>query len=172
MARKRNWHTVPRRRRMKRQGRLNSARATGWVEKYKGRNIITGYSKWFAVDLLCALIELRRLGVKIDQDREEQIRASIKARAAQRARRKKLPEQAQIGEVHAVPDDFLFIADCAEDYLPDWACVDELQPAPSCDEEVVWCDEEEAIIEPPVSLATAELGLSESAYHPSGRRHR
>src|SRR3974390_399543 len=80
MARKRNCHTVPRRQRMKRRGRLSSARATGWVEEYKGRNIIAGYSKWFAVDLLCALVELRLLGVKIDQGREEQIKASIKAR--------------------------------------------------------------------------------------------
>jgi hypothetical protein len=59
MARKRNCHSVPRRKRMKRRGRLSSARATGWVEEYKGRNIIAGYSKWFAVDLLCALVELR-----------------------------------------------------------------------------------------------------------------
>jgi hypothetical protein len=166
MARKRNCHTVPRRKRMKRRGRLSSARATGWVEEYKGRNIIAGYSKWFAVDLLCALVELRLLGVKIDQGREEQIKASIKARAAQRARRKKL------SEVHAVPDDFLFIADCAGDYLPDWVCADEFQAAPRCDEEDVWCDEEEEVIEPPVSLATAELDSSESARHPSGRRHR
>jgi hypothetical protein len=108
--------------------------------------------------------------VKIDQGREEQIKASIKARAAQRARRKKLREQAQIGEVHAVPDDFLFVADCAGDNLTDWVCADELQ-APRCDEEDVLCDEEE-VIEPPVSLATAELGSSESAHHPSGRRHR
>jgi len=101
MARNKNCHTVPRRKRMKRRGRLSSARATGWVEEYKGRNIIAGDSRWFAVDLLCALVELRLPRVKIDQGREEQINASIKARAAQRARRNKLREQAQIGEVHA-----------------------------------------------------------------------
>jgi hypothetical protein len=122
---------------MKRGGRLSYARATGWVEEYKGRNIIAGYSKWFAVDLLCALIELRLLGIKIDPGREEQIKASIKARAAQRARRKKLREQAQIGEVHADPDDFLFILDCAGDYLTDWVRTDELQEPPRCDEEDV-----------------------------------
>jgi hypothetical protein len=172
MARKRNCHTVPRRKRIKRRGRLSSARATRSVEEYKGKNIIAGYSKWFAVDLLCAPVELRLLGVKIDEGRAEQIKASIKARAEQRARRKKLREQAQAGEVHAVPDDFLFIADCGEDCVPDWVCVDELEELPRCDEEDVWCDEEEAVIEPPVSAATAELGSSESAHHPSGRRHR
>jgi hypothetical protein len=154
---------------MKRQGRLSSARATGWVEKYKGRNIIAGYSKWFAVDPLCALIELRLLGVKIDQGREEQIKASINARAAQRALRKEMQEQARIGEVHAVLDDFLFIVDCTGDYLPDWVCTDELQEAARCDEEDTWCVEEEEFIEPPVSLATAELASSESAQPPSGR---
>ena len=157
MARKRTCQTVPRRKRMKRPGRLSSARATGWVEEYKGRNIIAGYSKWFAVDLLCALVELRLLGVKIDQGREEQIKASIKARAAQRARRKKLREQAQIGEVHAVPDDFFFISDWAGDYLPDWVCADELQEGPRWYEEDVWCDEEEEFIEPSVSVTTVEL---------------
>jgi hypothetical protein len=165
MARKGNCHIVPRRKRMNRRSRLNSARATGWVEEYKGRNIIAGYSKWFAVDLLCALVELRLLGVKIDRGREEQIKAVLKARAVQRARRKKLREQAQIGDDHAVPDDFSCIADCAGDYSPDWVCSDELTEAPRC-------DEEEEFIEPPVSLATAELGSSESAHHPSGRRHR
>ena len=157
MARKRNRHSVPRRKRMKRPGRLSSAQATGWVAEYKGRNIIAGYSKWFAVDLLCALIELRLLGVKIDQGREEQIKASIKARAAQRDRRKKLREQAQIGEVHAVPDDFFFISDWAGDYLPDWVCADELQEGPRWYEEDVWCDEEEEFIEPSVSVTTVEL---------------
>jgi hypothetical protein len=68
--------------------------------------------------------------------------------------------------------DFLFIADCGVDCVPDWVCVDELEEAPRCDEEDVWCDEEEEVIEPPISLATAELGSSESAHHPSGRRHR
>jgi hypothetical protein len=169
MAHNWNRHSVPRRKRMKRQGRLSSVRATGWVQKYKGKNIIAGYSKWFAVDPLCALIELRLLGVKIDEGREEQIKASTNARAAQRARRKKMREQAQIGEVYAVPNDFLFIADCTEDYLPDWVFADELQEAPWCDEEDAWRVEEEEFIEPPVSPATAELVSSESA-HPSSDR--
>src|SRR5262245_25846831 len=129
MARKKKRRLCPRRKRMTRRGRLNSARATHWVENYKGKNVIVGYAKWFAVDLMCALVELRLLGVKINQGREDQIKASIEARAAQRIRRKKLREQAQACEFHPFSDDFAFIAlDC----VPYEVCLEELEEAPLC----------------------------------------
>jgi len=49
---------------MTRQGRLSLARATRWVEKYEGKHIIKSYGKWFGVDPLCAIVELRMLGVE------------------------------------------------------------------------------------------------------------
>jgi hypothetical protein len=130
MARKKKRRPCPRRKRMTRRGRLSSARATHWVEDYKGKNVIVGYAKWFAVDLVCALVELRLLGVKIDQSREDQIKASIEARAAQRTRRKKLREKAQACEFHPFSDDFVFIADCTLDCLPYEVCLEELEEAP------------------------------------------
>jgi hypothetical protein len=165
MARKKKSRPCPRRKRMTRQGRLSSARATHWVEDYKGKNVIVGYAKWFAVDLLCALVELRLLGVKIDQGREDQIKASIEARAAQRTRRKKLREQAQACEFHPFSDDFAFIADCALDCAPYEVCLEELEEPP------LWWEEDDAI-EPTGSLETAECGSRERAHHPSARRHR
>jgi len=74
---------------MTRQGRLSSARATRWVEKYTGKNIIRGYSRWFAVDLLSAVTELRALGVPINQEREKQIRTTIATRTSARKHRRK-----------------------------------------------------------------------------------
>jgi hypothetical protein len=59
---------------MGRQARLQSATTTAWVRRYAGKNIVKGYSNWFAVDPLCAIIELRRLGVAIEEQYEKQIR--------------------------------------------------------------------------------------------------
>ena len=156
MARKKKRRLCPRRKRMTRRGRLSSARTTHWVENYKGKNVIVGYAKWFAVDLMCALVELRLLGVKINQDREDQIKASIEARAAQRIRRKKLREQAQACEFDPFSDDFACIANCAPDCVPYEVCLQEL-------EEVPWEDDD--AIEPTASLETAECGSRADRRH-------
>ena len=55
---------------MTRHGRLTAARATCWVEQYKGKDIVAGYATGFAVDPPCAVIELRMLGVTIDAEWE------------------------------------------------------------------------------------------------------
>jgi hypothetical protein len=89
MARKKKFPRSPRRKRMTRQSRLISAKATSWVKQYAGENIIRGYAKWFGVDGLCAVVELRMLGVSITAEREAQIEASIEARAVQRRRKEK-----------------------------------------------------------------------------------
>jgi hypothetical protein len=63
MANKNN--RTPRRTRMQRLNRLQSAKH--WIPTYSGGNIVKGYKKWFAVDLLCAIKELKMLGVKLDE---------------------------------------------------------------------------------------------------------
>lgn len=45
----------PRRLRMNREQRLQSA--PSFIRDFKGRNIARGYSRWFGVDRLCAIIE-------------------------------------------------------------------------------------------------------------------
>ena len=74
---------------MTRAGRLASAKATQWVQNYIGKNIVRGYCKWFAVDTLCAVIELRALGVPISPEREEQLRRSVERKSRDRAARKR-----------------------------------------------------------------------------------
>ena len=74
----------PRRKRMRRPVRLQAA--VKWRSGYGGKNIVRGYARWFGVDLICALTELRMLGVTIDVEYEQQVRLTIAARAAARAR--------------------------------------------------------------------------------------
>ena len=63
MANKNN--RTPRRKRMQRSARLQSAKH--WIPAYSGENIVKGYKQCFAVDLVCAINELRMLGVKLDE---------------------------------------------------------------------------------------------------------
>jgi hypothetical protein len=50
-----------------------------------GKNIVRGYARW-CVDLVCALVELRMLGVAIDAEYEQRVRSTIAVRAEARAR--------------------------------------------------------------------------------------
>ena len=50
---------------MQRSARLQSA--IHWILTYNGGNIVKGYKKWFSVDLVCAIKELRMLGVTLDE---------------------------------------------------------------------------------------------------------
>ncbi len=70
---------------MQRPARLQAAAA--WRAGYDGKNIVRGYARWFGVDLLCAIIELRLLGVAVDESYEQEVRGTIAAWAALRARR-------------------------------------------------------------------------------------
>ncbi len=80
--------TGPRRLRMSRPQRLQSARS--WLPTYKGKNVVRGYRRCFGVDLLCAVKELRMLGVSISAEREAQyVRTTVEI-VRQRAERKAL----------------------------------------------------------------------------------
>jgi len=59
--------STPRRKRMNRAARLESAKH--WLPTYEGRDVVKGYRKWYGVSTACAIIELRQLGVKIDEQR-------------------------------------------------------------------------------------------------------
>lgn len=95
---------------MKRAARLQSAKS--WLPKYNGKNVIRGYSKWFGLDYWCAIKELRMLGVKIDEDYVEQLKASLEANSRAKQQKKKLKEEYEIEEQYPYPDDtFAFIPD-------------------------------------------------------------
>jgi len=75
----------PRRKRMKRQARLASART--WLAKFSGKNVVRGYANWFGVDLLCAVKELSLCGVAIDPAYVAQLTATIASRSCRRAKK-------------------------------------------------------------------------------------
>jgi hypothetical protein len=114
-----------------RRGRLDSARATGWVQKYEGKNIIRGYANWFGVDLLCAVIELRALGVSISAAREAEIKATIEGRAVAKKRRKQEAVQAKSEDLYADSDGtFMYIAGYTRAGFPYGVTRDELGEEP------------------------------------------
>jgi hypothetical protein len=90
-------------------------RAERWLASYRGKNLVRGYTKWFGVDKVCAIVELRMLGVDIPEAWLEQARLDERARAAQRARRK---EKYAAGTMCDWDDEFSFIAGYTEGGAP------------------------------------------------------
>lgn len=63
---KKKKSNTPRRKRMKKKGRLQSAK--DWIKEYEGKNLVKGYSKWYGIAKLDAVNELKTLGVHIDEE--------------------------------------------------------------------------------------------------------
>ena len=99
---------------LSRAARLRSAKR--WIARYRGKNLVRGYRKWFGVTEVCAVVELRMLGVDISDARLEQARRDEQSRATHRARQKERPKSAT-----AFPDwdgEFAFIAGYTEGGAP------------------------------------------------------
>jgi hypothetical protein len=77
---------APRRKRLNRGRRLNVAKE--WVAAYSGSNLIRGYRTWFGVSEVCAIVELRMIGIEIPESRLDLAKRNEQARAARRAQRK------------------------------------------------------------------------------------
>jgi hypothetical protein len=97
---------APRRKNLSRGKRLNVAKA--WVAAYSGGNLVRGYTKWFGVSEVCAIVELRMLGVEIPESRLEQATRNEKARAARRAERKQ--KRAEMDGWVDADETFAFVA--------------------------------------------------------------
>ena len=133
---KKNRYLGPRRKRMKRPARLQSAQS--WVGTYRGKNLVRGYSRWFGVDQLCAVLELRMLGISICADYEQKVRDSVldrAKRAKQNARRRaeKEREQKASGLIYGLDfdDTFAYIAGFTSGGCPfgvTWEQHDQLDP--------------------------------------------
>lgn len=108
----------PRRKRMTRQARLASAAAAGWVGRYGGRDLVRGYARWFGVDRLCAVLELRRLGVAISADEEERARQHIATAARLRAERR---ASGRILEPVELEDGCSHLGAAAADFIATWS---------------------------------------------------
>lgn len=76
---------TPRRKRLNREKRL--VQSKDWVSYYKGKNIVKKYRKYYGVDVICAMTELRLLGVEISKEYELSVLKSAEARLLDRKRR-------------------------------------------------------------------------------------
>jgi len=72
----------------KRSVRLLSAKK--WLASYNGKNIVRGYAKHYKTDLLCAIADLKILGVEVPAAYEEAIRRSFADRTRQNIKKKGL----------------------------------------------------------------------------------
>lgn len=112
---RRKRSNTPRHKRMKRAFRLQAA--SHWIPKYEGKNLIRSYSKYFAVDSLCAIKELQMLGVEIPAERITQVQATVLQKQRQRARKKEREKQrerekemSRYGQLFGYDEYFAFIA--------------------------------------------------------------
>src|SRR5688572_7441727 len=100
----------PRRKRMKRQARLESARH--WLPTFSGKHIVKSYARWFGVDLGCALKELQMLDVPLDPKYVATLQRTIASRTL-RIRQRKPEKNAATGN-EGSDEHFAFIAGYTE----------------------------------------------------------
>lgn len=117
---------TPRRKTLTKKGRLASAK--DWITKYDGQNLISVYAKWFGVDKICAINELKTLGVIIPENLENQIVESLKRRIEQRKLAKEKAEALDIA-VNDSDYNFAFIAGYTSGGFPYGLTHEELENA-------------------------------------------
>jgi len=66
-----------------------------WLKTYQGEDIIQDYIKRYGVDLLCAVVELRMLGVAISEDYEHQLRQNEEYKRLSKKSNKKMNNQVE-----------------------------------------------------------------------------
>lgn len=96
--RKKNKGNTPRHKRMNHSSRLQAAKH--WIPKYEGKKLVSGYSKHFAVDKLCAVKELEMLGYSIKSSYKKKLKddALQKQRKAKERKELKRKQQEQMEE--------------------------------------------------------------------------
>lgn len=81
-----NKGNTPRRKRLTSPERLIHGKS--WVDNYSGKKIVSAYAKWFGVDLICAIMELKKTGVLIPEVLEKNIIRSLEIHRAFKAKKK------------------------------------------------------------------------------------
>jgi len=107
--RKKKKGNTPRHKRMNRSSRLQAAKH--WIPKYEGKNLVSGYSKHFAVDKLCAVKELEMLGHPIKNSYKKALKEDALQKQRKAEERKKLKQEQMEEELWEDSDEtFAFIA--------------------------------------------------------------
>ena len=115
----------PRHERLNRHGRMQSANS--WLRSYPGKNIARGYRKHFGVDSLCAIRELRLLGVAFDPAYERAVLAASQSRKKKAKREEEfvINEEAYYG--------FAFITGYTAGGAPYGITIEEAESLPNAD---------------------------------------
>ena len=93
----------PKRKQMSQHTRLQSGML--WLAKYCGKNPIRSYRNWYGVSEVCAILELRIIGLQIDDKRLEQAKNNEVNKSKNRAAIKERKKEVQYSD-----DNFSFIA--------------------------------------------------------------
>ena len=109
MGKSRSHDNIPLRKRMTREQRLQSAKSTGFLSKHIAKDMVRHYARWYGVDLLCAIAELRQLGLEISPEREDAVKTSLQNRLELK---RKGREEFSLAEISCDSDEtFAFIAE-------------------------------------------------------------
>jgi hypothetical protein len=115
---------------MTRDARLQSAKH--WIPSYSGRDIVKGYRKWYGVDTVCAILELRQLGVGIPESRLLEAKRTEETTAQRRVEQRRHSE----GEaLYDSDENFAYIAGYTANGAPYGISWDELERTDDFDEE-------------------------------------
>ncbi|MEW5855485.1 MAG: hypothetical protein AB2A00_42320 [Myxococcota bacterium] len=135
---------------MTRQGRLQSAKH--WLPTYSGRDVVRGYSRWYGVSAVCAILELRLLGVHVDDTRLDQAKRAEEAKGTLRIQKKarRIPPEDELDFILRNPDRVSLHQDEMWEYmmLDDGDAVAQ-QRAGIHDEEPIPSDEDESVGDAP-----------------------
>jgi hypothetical protein len=116
---------------MTRNARLQSAKH--WIPSYSGRDIVKGYRKWYGVDTVCAILELRQLGVGIPETRLSEAKRTEQTTAQRR--REQRHHAADVDLLCDSDENFAFIAGYTANGAPYGIPWDEPEGTDDFDEE-------------------------------------
>ena len=127
MGKSRSHDNIPRRKRMTREQRLQSAKSTDFLSKHMAKDMVRHYARWYGVDLLCAIAELRQLGLEISPEREDAAKISLQNRLEQK---RKSQEESFSADISCDSDEtFAFIAGYTSGGAPYGATWGEMEDA-------------------------------------------
>jgi len=109
IKKRKNTNSTPGHKRMRRNARLQAVKT--WVSNYRGKNVVKGYSKHFAVDKLCTVKELQLAGIHIDSDYIEELKRNIEGGNRSGMEKIKRKQEGDVLDQYAETDEnFAYIA--------------------------------------------------------------
>jgi len=114
---KKKKKSIARRKKFNRNQRLQSGRS--WLTNFTGKNIISSYRRWYAVSEVCAIIELQKLGVSIDEETLQKAKLAEKTKESARLAAKKNKQDRLEADLWEDSDEnFSFIAGYTSNGVP------------------------------------------------------